>query len=113
MRGQPGPAVISGEVHRGAGVVANEDYNPHPCEPFKLYVQSENGDVWEYSTIGERSGWASADIPGKTTKKLRAAPADSGPCGSPGEGLHAVLLYRSPESTLSEPRLLWFCPHPG
>ena len=54
--------------------VINEDYNPHPCESFKLYVQSENGEVWEYSTIGERSGWSSEEIPGKTTKKLKQCP---------------------------------------
>ena len=49
--------------------VSNEDYNPHPCESFKLYVQSENGEVWEYSTIGERRGWSSEEIPGKDDAK--------------------------------------------
>jgi len=75
--------------------VSNEDYNPHPCESFKLYVQSENGEVWEYSTIGERRGWGSEELPGKTKKKLSAVLTDSGSRGSLSEGLHAVLLYRS------------------
>jgi tetratricopeptide (TPR) repeat protein len=92
--------------------VTNEDYNPHPCESFKLYVQSENGEVWEYSTIGEHRGWSSEDIPGKTTRKLSAALADSGLRGSLSEGLHAVLLYRSPEGILSEPRFCGFIPIP-
>ena len=92
--------------------VINEDYNPHPCESFKLYVQSENGEVWEYSTIGERSGWSSEEIPGKTTKKLSSALADSDSRGSLSEGLHAVLLYRSPEGILSEPRFCGFIPIP-
>jgi tetratricopeptide (TPR) repeat protein len=92
--------------------VTNEDYNAHPCESFKLYVQSENGEVWEYSTIGERRGWNSEELPGKTTQKLSAVLADSGSRGSLSEGLHAVLLYRSPEGILSEPRFCGFVPVP-
>jgi serine/threonine protein kinase len=91
--------------------ITNEDYNAHPCKWFKLYVQSNNGEVWEYSTIG-KSGWNSEEIPGKTTRKLSATLADSGSRGSLSEGLHAVLLYRSPEGIFSELRFCGFVPVP-
>jgi hypothetical protein len=92
--------------------VSNDDYNPHPCESFKLYAQSKNGEVWEYSAIGESRGWNSDELPGKTTRKLNAARTDSGSRGSLSEGLHAVLLYRSPEGILSEQRFCGFVPIP-
>jgi hypothetical protein len=92
--------------------VTNEDYNPHPCNSFSLYVQSENGEVSEYSTIGEHGGWRSEDIPGKRTQKLSSALVDSASRGLPGDGLHAVLLYRRSDSFLSELQFCGFIPIP-
>jgi serine/threonine protein kinase len=92
--------------------VTNEDYNPHPSDSFNLYVQSENGEVWEYATIGDQGGWRSEAIPGKTTQKLRSSLVDSASRGLPGDGLHAVLLYRRSDTFLSEPRFCGFIPIP-
>ncbi len=72
--------------------VTNEDYNPHPCESFELYVQWENGEVWQYARIkGE-------EILGKTTRKLSTVLTDSGSRGSLSKEMQAVLLYWHPGS---------------
>ena len=92
--------------------VTNEDYNPHPCKSLKLYVQSENGEVREYATIGEGSAWTSEDIPGKSTKKLGFSLVESASRVFTAEGLHAVLLYRSSNGIFSEPQFCGFIPVP-
>jgi hypothetical protein len=111
--------------------VANQDYNPHKCDAFCVYVQSDDGEVRYCLTIGESQR---EEIPGQMTRKLGVLPdrtrvvtppirpgrnkkpvaSDPNTPGLLSGGIHAVLIYHRPNGGFvgSQTQFCGFVPVP-